>query len=105
MVAFQKPITDHGRVTANMTRSAMSKAPRPPTDRAAVSSQSSPPSWPRRAEEQRLAPASEHGDGRRGCPRKAVEPVEHAGDGFPLVLGEGYSGLGAPSSPIGIAER
>ncbi len=42
MVAFQKPMTVHGSVTANMTMSAVSVAPRPPTESAAVRSQSKP---------------------------------------------------------------
>ena len=42
MVAFQKPITDHGRVTANSTTRMKSISPKPPADSANDSSQMSP---------------------------------------------------------------
>src|SRR5215218_8553387 len=40
--AFQKPITDHGKVTAKSASRVRSKASRPPTDRAAANRQRSP---------------------------------------------------------------
>ena len=41
-VAFQKPITDQGKVTANSTTSRKSAGPKPPADNAAASSQTRP---------------------------------------------------------------
>ena len=42
MVAFQKPMTDHGSVTANRTTRTRSTASKPPADSATVSSQIKP---------------------------------------------------------------
>ena len=42
IVAFQKPMTDHGRVTANSTTRTKSTMPKPPAVRAKANSQTSP---------------------------------------------------------------
>ena len=42
MVAFQKPITDQGRVTANISTRMKSMTPKPPAERAKDKSQISP---------------------------------------------------------------
>ena len=86
-VAFQKPITDQGSVTANSTTRMKSTTPKPPADRAKDSSQTSPTIEPRTT-----------------SAKKTRRPVSGSADGAAAILSV-LSDIGAFRSRAGYSGR